>query len=211
MPLSKEHKRQTRERIVRTASRAFRAGGVERTGIADLMQQAGLTHGGFYAHFPSKDALVAEACAAGLEESSETLLAVAAKAPPGEELRAIIVNYLSPRHRDAPATGCVVAALAAELSHEPVAVRARFTAALDTYFARLERYLPGIDEHARRDHLRVLFSGMAGALALARAVTDQQESDRILAAAREFYTRAFTGAGNLGDPRTERRMDADEQ
>ncbi len=211
MPLSKQHKQQTRERIVRTASRAFRAQGLGGATVPAVMAQAGLTHGGFYAHFPSKDALVAEACVAGLEESGEALLAAAAKAPPGEALRVIIGNYLSPRHRDAPATGCVVAALAAELAHEPVEVRARFTAALDTYFVRLEPYLPEIDEHARRDHLRVLFSGMAGALTLSRAVTDQQESDRILAAAREFYTRAFTEGRNSGDPRTERRMDADEQ
>ena len=195
MPLSKQHKRETRERIVRTAGHAFRARGLGRATVPEVMREAGLTHGGFYAHFASKEALAGEACAAGLEEASETFVAAAAQAAPGEELRAIIATYLRPSHRDDPATGCVIAALAGELARESPTVRARFTAALDTFFARLMPFAPGEDEAARRDGLLVLFSGMAGALTLARAVTDEAESDRILDAAREFYTRTFCEAG----------------
>ncbi len=204
MPLSKQHKRETRERIVRTASRAFRGQGLGRASVPGVMAQAGLTHGGFYAHFPSKDALVAEAAAEGLAEAGEKFAAAAAAAPVGEEMRAIIDAYLNPRHRDDPATGCVIAALAGELSREPFPVRERFTAALDTFFARLGSYVPGKDDRVRSDTLRVLFSGMAGALMLARAVSDPEESDHILSTARAFYARALGEAHNLERPEIER-------
>lgn len=204
MPLSKQHKRETRERIVQTASRAFRGQGLGRATVPAVMAEAGLTHGGFYAHFPSKDALVAEAAAEGLVEAGEKFVAAAAAAPAGEEMRAIIDAYLSPRHRDDPATGCVIAALASELSREALPVRDHFTAALDTFFALLGPYVPEKDDQVRRDTLHVLFSGMAGALMLARAVSDPAESHRILSTARAFYTHALGEARNLDRPEIER-------
>jgi TetR/AcrR family transcriptional repressor of nem operon len=195
MPLSKQHKQQTRERIVKTASRALRAEGIDGVSIPALMRRAGLTHGGFYAHFPSKDALVAEACALGLVESSERLGAAASHAPPGQHLRAIVDAYLTPEHRDAPATGCVIAALAPQLIRAPADVRASFAAALDQSIDRLSAYLPGASERACRDNARLLLAGMVGTLVMARAMDDRDESDRLLALAREFYARAFAAGG----------------
>lgn len=198
MPLSKEHKRQTRERIVRTAARAFRAGGVERTGIADLMGQAGLTHGGFYAHFPNKDALVAEACAAGLTESGAALYDAADAAPTGEGLRTIIRGYLSRTHRDHPETGCVIATLGPEIAREPAEVRHAFTEALRGDVARLVSHIPagpGGGDAAGDDAAYVLLAGMAGAMLMARAVDDPALSDRILLAARRFFMQSFGEGG----------------
>jgi TetR/AcrR family transcriptional regulator, transcriptional repressor for nem operon len=197
MPLSKEHKQQTRERIVRTAARVFRAEGVHGIGIADLMKQAGLTHGGFYAHFPSKDALVAESCAQGMTESSEQLFAQADAAPPSERLRAIIRGYLSRSHRDTPDTGCVIAALATDVAREPLPVRSAFTQALTQYARRLTRYFPRRPDEATAhpdepdERALLLLSGMVGALLMARAVDDPNLSDHILLAARRFYMRAY--------------------
>jgi TetR/AcrR family transcriptional repressor of nem operon len=214
MPLSKQHKQQTHERILRTAARAFRASGVDGVSIPDLMRQAGLTHGGFYAHFASKDALVAEACAQGIQDSGEQLFAAAEQAPTGEQARTIVNWYLSRSHRDTPETGCVIAALAGDITREPVEVRHAFTEALQRYVARLAALLPeepGADTTEREDAALVLLSGMAGALLLARAVDEPALSDRILRAARHYY-RATFGAANVSasqdteqesEPRTE--------
>src|SRR5271163_4233730 len=100
MRYPKDHKVKTRRRIVETAARAFREHGLEGVGVADLMAQAGLTHGGFYAHFASKDALVEAACRHGIATTVETLDFRARNAPPGDGLRAIVRAYLSRAHRD---------------------------------------------------------------------------------------------------------------
>jgi TetR/AcrR family transcriptional repressor of nem operon len=211
MPLSKQHKEQTRRRIVRTASHQLRSRGLSAPTVPEMMRQAGLTHGGFYAHFPNRDALVAEACVYGLKESQQKLLGAAESAPPGQELRAIVESYLSPAHRDAPADGCVVAALAAELARAPSAVRAGFAAGLEQHMARIAIYLPGADEQARRQNASVLLSGMVGALMMARTVADPARSDRMLAAARDFYIRAFATTNELGGPPASERAEHAEQ
>lgn len=194
MPYTKEHKERTRRRIVEEAARAFRSRGVAGIAIPDLMRRAGLTHGGFYAHFESKDALVAEACAEGFTEAAEELMAqTVAEVAPGEEMRAIIRAYLSRSHRDEPESGCMVPALAAEMAHERPAVRHAFTEALKTYFGKLASYLPAAASasEAPSDDAMVLLSGMMGALVMARAVDDPAFSDRILKVARTFYMRSF--------------------
>jgi TetR/AcrR family transcriptional repressor of nem operon len=226
MPRSKAHKQQTRERIVRTAARAFRAAGVNGIGVAELMQQAGLTHGGFYAHFRSKDALVAEACAQGLAESSEQLFAAADEAPPGEGLRAIIHGYLSRSHRDRSDTGCMLAALAPDIAREPPEVRHSFTQALQRYVGRLARYLPErparaiappnapeefgeeVDNEEREERALLLLSSLVGAMALARAVDDPALSDQLLVAARRFSLQTF-GEG-VGTDATEETEEGEE-
>lgn len=196
MPYSKQHKQETHERILRAAGRALREAGVDGVAIGELMARAGLTHGGFYAHFPSKDALVAEACARGMAESGEQLFAVATKAAaqsPGEGVHAFVDGYLSARHRDAPATGCMLPALAADVARSPGEVRTAFTTGIEAYLDRLATLLaPG----SSRDDALVLLSGVVGAMLLARAVDDEQLSDRILAAARDFYTAAFAADGD---------------
>ena len=181
----------TRERLIQTASHDFRAGGVAGTSIPKLMEQIGLTHGTFYAHFDSKEALVAEAYALGMSETVERLLQRAADAPQGHGLNAVIDRYLSTEHRDDPAGGCVLPALAGEVRREPDDVRHVFTEELRRYFDRLAPLLPDQDAEVRADRELVLASGMAGAVLLARAVDDPELSDRILQACRDFYTDEF--------------------
>jgi TetR/AcrR family transcriptional repressor of nem operon len=188
---TRAEKERTHRRVVETAARAFRADGVAGTSIPVLMEQVGLTHGTFYTHFDSKDALVAEAYARGISETVDGLLKRAEGAPPGHELNAVIDHYLSAEHRDDPAGGCVLPALAGEVRREPAAVRHVFTEEVTHYFDRLARLLPDRDTQARTDHELILASGMVGAVLLARAVDDPALSDRILGVCREFYTAAF--------------------
>jgi TetR/AcrR family transcriptional repressor of nem operon len=194
MPRGTGHKSRTHARIVEAAARAFRERGVEPVAIADVMRAAGLTHGGFYAHFSSKDALVAEATSRGLADSRREFLVAAAEANPQAPLREIIRRYVSRAHRDRPAEGCALPALAAEVAREPDEVRRAFTAALEEFLAQLMEYVPGDTAEARRDAALALASGMAGAVALARAVEDPALSDRLLLAARRFYTDVLAGS-----------------
>jgi TetR/AcrR family transcriptional regulator, transcriptional repressor for nem operon len=194
MRYSRAHKQQTRRHIVQAAARTFRAKGVHGVAIPRLMGQVGLTHGGFYAHFKSKDVLVAEACAQGLSEMGERLFSAADQAPPEQRLAAVVNAYLSRQHRDDPATGCVLPALAADIARESPQVRHAFTEALEAYLARLSTVMPEREESAdgtSDDDVLVLASGMVGAILLARAVDDPALSDRILRASRRFYRGAF--------------------
>jgi TetR/AcrR family transcriptional repressor of nem operon len=197
MPLSKAHKRETRRRVVKTAARAFRARGISGVGVADLMRQAGLTHGGFYAHFGSKDDLIAAACAEGMRESSTSLIASMKEASPDVGLATFIRTYLSRSHRDDPETGCVIASLGPEIVRGSPQTRRAFTEALQRYVAELAAGTA--DEaaraEAREDAMYVLLGGMAGALLVSRAVDDAAVSDRILRAARRFYTDSFADSG----------------
>lgn len=195
MPRSTAHKARTHARIVEAAIRAFRERGVETVAIADVMRAAGLTHGGFYAHFPNKETLVAEAAAHGLTDSRRAFVADAAAAQPEAPLREIIRRYVSRSHRDDPAGGCAMPALAAEVAREPEEVRHAFTTALEDFITQLMDYVPGATPEARRDAALTLASGMAGAVALSRAVDDPDMSDRILLAARRFYIETLAGGG----------------
>ncbi|MGZ3716190.1 MAG: TetR/AcrR family transcriptional regulator [Ktedonobacterales bacterium] len=197
MRYSQEHKQQTRQRVIAAAARIFRAQGVANVSIPRLMRQVGLTHGGFYAHFDSKDALVAEACASGQGETVKQLFRAAEQADPGKKLRAILDNYLTPAHRDNPASGCTIPALAAEIAREPAEVRHAFTQSIRALLARLKPIMPDCGTDATdepTDEALALLSGMAGAILLSRAVDDPDLSDRILDAAHAFYSHAFTPA-----------------
>ncbi|HKV82973.1 MAG TPA: TetR/AcrR family transcriptional regulator [Ktedonobacterales bacterium] len=192
MPYTKSHKARTRARIVESAARAYREHGVEGVGIADIMRDAGLTHGGFYAHFPNKDALLAEATQRGLAETREEFLAGAVAASPDAPLREIIRRYVSRSHRDDAAGGCAMPALAGELAREPDEVRHAFTDAFEELASGIAAHCPGENPEARRDAALALTAGMVGAVALARAVDDPTLSDRILLATRRFYTDILT-------------------
>lgn len=191
MPRSTQHKIRTRARIIESAARAFRERGLGPVAIADVMRAAGLTHGGFYAHFANKGALVAAAATQGLAESRREFLSQAAAARPEAPLREIIRRYVSRFHRDHPAQGCAMPALAAEIGREPDEVRHAFTTAFDDFVGELADYMPGHNVDDRRAAALVLAAGMAGAVALARALDDEALSDRLLLAARQFYTERF--------------------
>ena len=153
-----------------------------------MMQAADLTHGGFYAHFASKAALLAEVAREGLAESRREFLAAAAEASPEAPLREIIRRYVSRQHRDTLAEGCAMPALAGEMAREPAEVRRAFTDGLEEFAIGLATYIPSETEEARRDTALVLTAGMVGAVALARAVDDPALSDRLLLATRRFFT-----------------------
>jgi TetR/AcrR family transcriptional repressor of nem operon len=191
MRYSAKHKQETRDRIVRAASRRFRGRGEKRVAIADLMQELNLTHGGFYRHFESKQDLFAESMAAAFEEAVEKLRSSREKGRAGYELRGIIERYLSPEHCANSAEGCPLAALAPEIARQPRAVRLQFEKAIQNFANLAAQFLPGSTEGERQRNCVVLFSGMAGALSMARAVANESTRHRILQGAREFYIRSF--------------------
>ena len=187
MRMSQEEKTRSHARIVASAARLFRERGLDGASVADVMQDAGMTHGGFYKHFDSKDALVAETYAERIDGVIDGLLAPAAAAAPGEELSAALDVYLSSAHRDDRAHGCVFAAQTAEVGRGDAPGRAEFSAGITRYFARLATLLSPRIRRRYRDADIVLASGMLGAILLARAVDDPALGDRILAANRDFY------------------------
>lgn len=186
-----EQKAETHERIIDAATRSFREHGSGGQGIANLMKDLGLTHGGFYRHFESKEDLFVDAITRGLERASDQMIAVAEAAPKGKELRAIIEHYLSVEHAENVGVGCVIAALAPEIGRQPRAVRSEINAAMKTYISRLLPFLPGSSVAEKRRRFLILLPGMAGVLMTARMMTDTLEREEMLAAARQFYTEAF--------------------
>lgn len=185
MRYPKDHKARTRRKIVETAARAFREQGLDGVGVADLMARAGLTHGGFYAHFDSKDALIEAACRHGIGATIETLDFRARNAPPGDGLRTLVRAYLSRAHRDDRAGGCIMPSLAGEIARHGPATRGAVTDQLRRLGEVIARHLPDGDAEARQRRALAIASSLVGAIALARAVDDPALSDAILDAARE--------------------------
>ena len=196
MRYSPDHAARTRARLVASAAAEIRARGPRGVSLAALMRGIGLSHGGFYAHFPSKDALVAAAIAAMFEES-------AARFAAGTNLGRFIGAYLSPAHRDAPATGCPVAALMSEAHRLSPLARATYDRGLRRMAETLADRLP---DGGGRDAALALVSGLAGGLSLARAAGPDL-SDSILAATRADLLSRFaaplppTSAQPSGDQR----------
>ncbi len=182
-----EHKEETRGRIVRAASRRFRANGGSGSAITSLMRDLRLTHGGFYRHFSSKDQLFEEALQASATEMSTQIAAVADGAPANEALRAIVTTYLSEAHCDNPSQGCPLAALGSDLTRLPRRSRDACHRILMGYASRMARYLPGADHEARERRAVLLFSSMAGVLTLARTISDRSERQRLLSDAVAFH------------------------
>jgi len=190
--MARERKEETHRRIVEAAAVALRERGLAGIGIAELMQEAGLTHGGFYAHFASKDALVAEALTLTGERSRAAMAETAAAAPPGEALIAIADTYLTSRHREHPERGCAIAALGGEVLRGHGAARQRLSANVGALLRRLAGVAPARDETAQRRQATGTFAAMLGGLLLARAVDDPDEADRVLADVRAFLRGTLT-------------------
>ncbi len=192
MRYSAGHKQETRERIVRTASRHFRRRGESGVGIADLMSKLKLTHGGFYKHFGSKDELLAEAIAKAFEEVEDRFDAAVSKAKPGTELlKSLIENYLSLEHCANPGEGCPMAAMASEIGRFPKAARAEFEKAIRRRVKRTAGLLPGKTERERERNCIALMSGLVGTLNVARALSDPAARKAVLDASRDFYIKSF--------------------
>lgn len=182
MRVSREQMAQHRQRILDVASRAFRARGFGGSSVADVMKDAGLTHGGFYGHFESKADLEARACAAAVAPAAARWAAVIEDSgdQPEEALEAIVDGYLSERHRDSPATGCVFAALGAEAARGEPGVRKAFTDGLKVRLDLLSQVVRGPSRNARRERAIATMAGLVGAIVLSRAVDDADLSIEIL-------------------------------
>jgi TetR/AcrR family transcriptional regulator, transcriptional repressor for nem operon len=177
MKRSKQEAAETRRRIVQAAAAKFRQNGIGGTGLSDLMAAAGLTHGGFYRHFDSKDQIVAEACAAAAESAMAKFFSTKS---PQSGLKARVSKYLSPAHRDDPSAGCPLAALGSEMARADETIRAAATQSflelVDIIAAEFGKTRPDV---AKRRAL-VAASTMIGALTMSRIVTDSQLSAGIL-------------------------------
>lgn len=191
MRYAAEHKQETRERIVHTASRHLRRRGHSGVGIADLMSKLKLTHGGFYKHFGSKEELLAEAITKAFEETENRYTEAVNKAKPGAELKTLIENYLSMEHCANPGEGCPMAALASEIGRLPKSVRDKIDKAIKQRMKRTARLLPGKTEKERERNCIALMSGMIGTLNVARALTDPAARKAVLDASKDFYIKSF--------------------
>jgi TetR/AcrR family transcriptional repressor of nem operon len=178
---SQKDKEKNHAQIVEIAAQTMRESGTEGPGVAEIMKAAGLTHGGFYKHFDSRDDLVAEAVEAAVAQSREGIAAVVEDAD--DPLAAFVDWYLSTAHRDQPGSGCAVVALGADAARSDERVRATYTGQVERYIGQMEGLLDGAGEDARRRAIAAV-SEMVGAMLIARAVGDEDLSAEILAAVR---------------------------
>jgi len=192
MRVTREQAAQNRERVLDTAAKLFREHGFGGIGVADLMKGAGLTHGGFYGQFESKEDLMAQACARALEGSLNRWRRLAERAS-AAPLSAVTSAYLSPAHRDRPGDGCVLAALGAEASRAGPAVRRSVTEGTRSYVEMLADLVPGRSKAVKHERALAAFASMVGAIVLARAVDDAALSREILQ----------TVAASISDPRSQ--------
>jgi len=186
MRVSREKSAETRERILDVAATLFREKGFDGIGLADIMKAAGLTHGGFYKHFGSKDDLEAQATGVALATTAADWGRLIERAT-ARPLSALTDEYLSPRHRDDLGKGCALAALGADVARQGERVRSTFTAGLEPFLQLLSNVIPGQSKAVRRRKAIATMAELIGTLILARAVDDPALSDEILAAARAAY------------------------
>ena len=185
MRYSSDHKAETRSRVVEAAAREIRLKGPGKVAVADVMASAGLTHGGFYAHFESKEARVAEAIDEMFADTKRRTPALDGaladeKADHRSALRAFLASYISPEHRDRPDRGCPLPALSADMARNSGPTQARFADGLERLTARIEAALASFDNVEPAGEARAVVAQMVGAVALARAVGKGPQSDAIL-------------------------------
>jgi TetR/AcrR family transcriptional repressor of nem operon len=179
MRYAPEHNEETRERILEAASRLFRKHGIAAVGLAKIMAEADLTVGTFYTHFKSKEALLREALLRSLQDRNAEL----GQALLGGDLEMAVRAYLSPEHRDAPGTGCPVAALASEVARHPRATRDTFAAHIEPSLDVLAELLSARrGKEVGRADAAAFLGLLIGTLQLARATPDRRESSAILEA-----------------------------
>jgi TetR/AcrR family transcriptional regulator, transcriptional repressor for nem operon len=179
-----EHKQKTRTRVLQAAAKAIRADGPHRVAVAGVMADAGLTHGGFYAHFASKDELVAAAIEHMFDETRARVQHEMEGRGPAEGLAAYIDFYLSRKHRDARGSGCPMAALASDLPRLDEAVREQFAVGACRLTATLSEKLAALGHVNVDAEARSMVAELIGALSLARIEPDSKRSDAILSASR---------------------------
>lgn len=186
-----EHKAEVRQKIVKDASRRVRAQGLSGAAVAAVMHDAGLTHGGFYKHFTSKDELLLESLSEGFEQIADSLVQAAQRSQPGTAWKTIVKAYLSPEHCDHAEAGCPLAALAPELARVDKPMKPRVVEQLTSYKNRILPFMPGRRAADKERAFIAIFSTMLGAIGIARILPDPRARARVLATARRFLLRSF--------------------
>ena len=186
-----KHKAQTRDRIVRNAARKLRAEGLSGPGVASVMKASGLTVGGFYKHFRSKDELLADAIAQAFAETNEKIHSALQHVPREDKWKELVRLYLSTEHCDHPDTGCPVAALAPEIARAKLSVRKRVAAVMKGRTDRWVEFMPGLTATERERNFFVIFSSMAGAISVARLLTEPADRQKVLTSMRDHLLYSF--------------------
>ena len=186
-----QHKAETHAKILTVAARTFRERGAEGNGIGSVMKKIGLTKGGFYRHFESRDQLYVEAVEQAFSEMAEGMVSVAEAAPKGQQLKAMIERYLSVDHLNTPGSGCVFSTLGADMARQPIAIRKQINQSMQAYRDRLLPYMPGRTAEEKTEYFSLLYSSMVGVLITVRTIADKHAQERMLASARDFFVRNF--------------------
>ena len=184
-----EHKKQTRDRIVRIAARKLRAEGLSGPGVGSVMKASGLTVGGFYKHFRSKEELLADALALGFSEFYEKAHSALKDMPHEEWWKEIVRWYLSPEHCDHLGTGCPVAALAPEIARAKLSLRKKIATRIEGLTNQWVTLMPGATAVEREQNFYVILSAMAGAVTLARLLTEPAARQKVLASVQDHLLR----------------------
>lgn len=186
-----EHKAQVHQKIVKDASRRVRAEGLGGAAVAAVMRDTGLTHGGFYKHFGSKDDLIIESLHEAFREIGDTLVGAAERSRTEEPWKAIIETYLSPEHRDHAESGCPLTALSPDLARVDKGMRGRILSELVNYKNRLVPFMPGEQTADKERAFFVIFSAMIGAVELARMLPERAAKEKVLTGTKEFLLQSF--------------------
>jgi AcrR family transcriptional regulator len=181
-------KEASHERIVSVAARAIRRSGYDGTGVADIMKEAGLTHGAFYAHFPSREAMLAEAATRACAESAAAAADLAAAVPSGQALTAMLQGYLSREHLERIESGCPLAALGSETARQAPEVRRATTRHIKAMVDLIARQSPDWGHSAAHERALLTVAAMVGTLVLARAVDEPALADSLREAALKYLT-----------------------
>jgi TetR/AcrR family transcriptional repressor of nem operon len=186
-----EHKLETHQRIVKDASRRVRAEGLNGAAVATVMRDTGLTHGGFYKHFESKDELLVESLSEAFREITDTLVRAAEESPRAEAWKTVVKTYLRPEMCEYPEQGCPLTALAPELARVEKRMKPRIVAELVNYKNRMTPFMPGRRTADKERAFFAIFSTMIGAVEIARMLPDPAMREKVLGNARDFLLRSF--------------------
>lgn len=186
-----EHKLEIHRKIVKDASRRVRAEGINGAAVSAVMKDAGLTHGGFYKHFSSKDDLLLESLREGFREIEDTLAKAAEESRQGEAWKEIVKTYLSLKLCEHPERGCPLAALSPDLARADKAIKPQIVAELVNYKSRMVPFMPGRRPMEKERAFFVIFSTMIGAIEIARLLPDPAIREKVLGSVRDFLLRSF--------------------
>ncbi len=186
-----EHKAEIRQKILNDASRRVRAEGLTGAGVAAVMRDTGLTHGGFYKHFESKDELLLEALRETFRETADKLTTVAERSGADAPWKAIVKTYLSLEYSHRIDQGCPLPALAPEMARVDAGMRSQISKELAQYKNRMVPFMPGRRTQEKERNFLVIFSTMIGAVEIARMLPDRAAQERVLSSTREFLLSSF--------------------